>query len=146
MGKGRGKRMILPVAKRWGGGPRPEGVVEGPGRCVMAPPSALRTATSPWLRHREDCRSARPTHLVAVLADARGALGAEVALAVGVLAALTRALTVIPLALLALGVDRVADRTALVTLLLGAVRIALETFAAGDEAKDDQTLLVVKVL
>src|SRR3546814_4575923 len=29
-------------------------VVEGQRRCVLAPPSALRAATSPWLRHRED--------------------------------------------------------------------------------------------
>src|SRR3546814_2093534 len=34
---------ILPAAKRWGGGPP-----------RSAPPSALRAATSPWHRHKED--------------------------------------------------------------------------------------------
>ncbi|MFO0938768.1 MAG: GAF domain-containing SpoIIE family protein phosphatase [Gemmataceae bacterium] len=48
------------------------------------------------------------------------------------------------------GTDRIDAALLLCTgsahQMLGAVRIALETFAAGDEAKDDQTLLVVKVL
>jgi len=43
--------MILPVAKPWGGGPFAKRMVEGRSK---APPSALRAATSPSLRDRED--------------------------------------------------------------------------------------------
>src|SRR3546814_877552 len=38
---------ILPVATRWGGGPSPQSMVEGQQPHVIAPPSALRAATSP---------------------------------------------------------------------------------------------------
>src|SRR3546814_14573347 len=47
-----GVSRILPVAKPWGGGPSPQAMVEGRRRRAIAPPSALRAATSPWLRHR----------------------------------------------------------------------------------------------
>ncbi len=52
---------ILPVAKPWGGGPLAKRLVEGPRRRAIAPPSALRAATSPWLRHREDYLCPLPT-------------------------------------------------------------------------------------
>ncbi len=55
-------RSILPVPQAWGGGPPPQAVVEGRRRCVIAPPSALRAATSPWLRHREDLAAASHPH------------------------------------------------------------------------------------
>ena len=45
---------FLPVAKPWGGGPLAKRVVEGQQPRAKAPPSALRAATSPRLRRRED--------------------------------------------------------------------------------------------
>src|SRR3546814_109705 len=57
---------ILPVAKRWGGGPSPQAMVEGQQPHVIAPPSALRAATSPWLRHREEFRPLPPAPLHAI--------------------------------------------------------------------------------
>src|SRR3546814_15826660 len=47
-------RLILPAAKPWGGGPRPQGGVEGRRSGVIAPRSALRGATSTSLAARED--------------------------------------------------------------------------------------------
>ena len=49
------REMILPVAQPWGGGPLAKRGVEGPcDGSAKAPPSALRAATSPSLRDRED--------------------------------------------------------------------------------------------
>ena len=55
---------ILPVAKPWGGGPRPKGVVEGPKTCttpegVGPSVSGFAAATSPSLRDWEDLRNVR---------------------------------------------------------------------------------------
>ena len=50
---------ILPVAQRWGGGPPPQAVVEGPATSRQGPSvSGSATATSPSLRDREDFTSA----------------------------------------------------------------------------------------
>src|SRR3546814_1426986 len=61
-------QKILPVAKPWGGGPS-AGWWRGSDGCAIAPPSALRAATSPCLRHRAEhiltpdrSRSSRTRH------------------------------------------------------------------------------------
>src|SRR3989344_9627600 len=62
---------ILPVAKPWGGGPRPKGVVEGPKACTTPEGvgplvSGFAAATSPSLRDREDWGCPLPTPMPTV--------------------------------------------------------------------------------
>src|SRR3546814_1908602 len=52
---------ILPVAKRWGGGPSPQAMVEGQQPRVIAPPSALRDRKSTRLNSSHYCAYRMPS-------------------------------------------------------------------------------------